>query len=174
MHCKTIRMTYTPNGDVELTLTVDGYYNKRKAKELYGQLQDKEITAILKEFKSSRSIEQNDMLWGIITQISDKVNGSHREEDLINIYSTLLQRANIKREYIRTLPQAENILKESFRAVIEVPNSRKIENGKETVGYWVYYGSSKFDTKEMTELIDTSLDLATEVGIEYRQDNKVL
>lgn len=174
MHCKTIRMTYTPNGDVELTLTVDGYYNKRKAKELYGQLQDKEITAILKEFKSSRSIEQNDMLWGIITQISDKVNGSHREEDLINIYSMLLQRANIKREYIRTLPQAENILKESFRAVIEVPNSRKIENGKETAGYWVYYGSSKFDTKEMTELIDTALDLATEVGIEYRQDDKVL
>lgn len=164
-------MTYTPNGDVELTLTIDGYYNKRKAKELYNQLQDKEITAILKEFKSSRSIEQNDMLWGIITQISDKVNSSHREEDLLNIYSTLLQRANIKREYIRTLPQAENILKESFRAVIEVPNSRKIENGKETVGYWVYYGSSKFDTKEMTELIDTALDLATEVGIEYRQDD---
>jgi len=171
MHSKKIRMTYTPNGDVELTLTIDGYYNKRKAKELYNQLQDKEITAILKEFKSSRSIEQNDMLWGIITQISDKVNSSHREEDLLNIYSTLLQRANIKREYIRTLPQAENILKESFRAVIEVPNSRKIENGKETVGYWVYYGSSKFDTKEMTELIDTALDLATEVGIEYRQDD---
>lgn len=167
-------MTYTPNGDVELTLTIDGYYNTRKAKELYNQLQDKEITAILKEFKSSRSIEQNDMLWGVITQISDKVNGSHREEDLLNIYSTLLQRANIKREYIRTLPQAENILKESFRAVIEVPNSRKIENGKETVGYWVYYGSSKFDTKEMTELIDIALDLATEVGIEYRQDDKVL
>ena len=171
MHCKTIRMTYTPNGDIELTLTVDGYYNKRKAKELYNQLQDKEVTAILKEFKSSRSIEQNDMLWGIITQISDKVNHSHREEDLMNIYSTLLQRANIKREYIRTLPQAENILKDSFRAVLEVPNSRKIENGKETVGYWVYYGSSKFDTKEMTELIDIALDLATEVGIEYRQDD---
>lgn len=171
MHCKNIRMTYTPNGDVELTLTVDGYYNTRKAKELYNQLQGKEITAILKEFKSSRSLEQNDMLWGIITQISDKINGSHREEDLLNIYSTLLQRANIKREYIRTLPQAENILKESFRAVIEVPNSRKIENGKETVGYWVYYGSSKFDTKEMTELIDIALDLATEVGIEYRKDN---
>jgi chitinase len=84
----------------------------------------------------------------------------------MNIYGNLLQRANIKREYIRTLEQAVNILKDSFRAVIEVPNSRKIENGKETVGYWVYYGSSKFDTKEMTELIDIALDTATEVGID--------
>jgi hypothetical protein len=107
------------------------------------------------------------MLWGIITNISDQVNNSHREEDLLNIYSTLLQRANIKREYIRTLPQAKHILDDSFRAVLEVPNSRRIENGKETVGYWVYYGSSKFNTKEMTELIEIALDLASELGVDY-------
>lgn len=166
MHCKKIEMMTKPNGEVMLTLTIDGYYNMRKAKELYNELKDKEIHATLKAFKSSRSIEQNDMLWSIITQISDKVNGSHREEDLMNIYGILLQKANIKREYIRTLLQAKDILGQSFRAVIEVPNSRKIENGKETVGFWVYYGSSTFNTKEMTELIDIALDTATEVGID--------
>jgi hypothetical protein len=50
--------------------------------------------------------------------------------------------------------------------VLEVPNSRRIENGKETAGYWVYYGSSKFNTKEMTELIEIALDLASELGVE--------
>jgi len=159
-------MMTKPNGDVVIELTVDGYYNKRKATQLYNDLKDKEIHATLKVFKSSRSIEQNDMLWSIITQISDKVNGSHREEDLMSIYGMLLQKANIKREYIRTLIQAKDILEQSFRAVLEVPNSRKIENGKETVGFWVYYGSSTFDTKEMTELIDIALDTATEVGID--------
>jgi len=159
-------MMTRPNGDVVLELTVDGYYNMRKATQLYNDLKDKEIHATLKEFKSSRSIDQNDMLWAIITQISDKVNGSHQEQDLMNIYGTLLQRANIKREYIRTLVQAKGILEQSFRAVIEVVNSRKIENGKETVGFWVYYGSSTFDTKEMTQLIDVALDTATEVGID--------
>jgi hypothetical protein len=166
MHCKKIDMMTRPNGDVVLELTVDGYYNMRKATQLYNDLKDKEIHATLKEFKSSRSIDQNDMLWAIITQISDKVNGSHQEQDLMNIYGTLLQRANIKREYIRTLVQAKGILEQSFRAVIEVVNSRKIENGKETVGFWVYYGSSTFDTKEMTQLIDVALDTATEVGID--------
>ena len=155
-----------PNGDVVLELTVDGYYNMRKATQLYNDLKDKEIHATLKEFKSSRSIDQNDMLWAIITQVSDKVNGSHQEQDLMNVYGTLLQRANIKREYIRTLVQARDILEQSFRAVLEVPNSRKIENGKETVGFWVYYGSSTFDTREMTQLIEVALDIATEVGID--------
>jgi hypothetical protein len=159
-------MMTRPNGDVVLELTVDGYYNMRKATQLYNDLKDKEIHATLKEFKSSRSIDQNDMLWAIITQVSDKVNGSHQEQDLMNIYGTLLQRANIKREYIRTLVQARDILEQSFRAVLEVPNSRKIENGKETVGFWVYYGSSTFDTREMTQLIEVALDIATEVGID--------
>jgi hypothetical protein len=166
MHCKKIDMMTRPNGDVVLELTVDGYYNMRKATQLYNDLKDKEIHATLKEFKSSRSIDQNDMLWAIITQVSDKVNGSHQEQDLMNVYGTLLQRANIKREYIRTLVQARDILEQSFRAVLEVPNSRKIENGKETVGFWVYYGSSTFDTREMTQLIDVALDIATEVGID--------
>jgi len=166
MHCKKIEMMTKPNGDIVVSLTVDGYYNKRKAQQTYNQLKDKEVTAVLKEFKSQRSIDQNDMLWGIITNISNHVNHSHREEDLLNIYSTLLQRANIKREYIRTLPQAKHILDNSFRAVLEVPNSRRIENGKETAGYWVYYGSSKFNTKEMTELIEIALDLASELGVE--------
>ena len=166
MHCKKIDMMTRPNGDVVLELTVDGYYNMRKATQLYNDLKDKEIHATLKEFKSSRSIEQNDMLWAIITQVSDKVNGSHQEQDLMNVYGTILQRANIKREYIRTLVQARDILEQSFRAVLEVPNSRKIENGKETVGFWVYYGSSTFDTREMTQLIEVALDIATEVGID--------
>jgi len=166
MHCKNLQMTYTMTGDIKITVTVDGYYNKRKALKIYDELREKEMMVDIKEFKSARTLEQNEMLWGIIRSISDKVNHSHRQEDMMNIYSTLLQRANIKREYIRTYKKAKNILEESFRAVMEVPNSIKIENGKETVGFWVYYGSSKFNTKEMTELIDIALDLATELGVE--------
>ena len=40
-------------------------------------------------------------------------------------------------------------------------------NGKETVGYWIYYGSSKFNTKEMTEMINIAEDMATQLGIDY-------
>jgi hypothetical protein len=161
-----MRVNYNLNGELEFTFTIDGYYNKRKALTLYNELKDKETTLKLTEYKDKRSHDQNEMLWAIITQISDKVNGSHQEQDLLNTYGVILQRANVKREYVRTLPQAEDILKQSFRAVIEVPNSRKVENGKETVGYWVYYGSSSFNTKEMSQLIEVALDIATEVGID--------
>lgn len=166
MHCSKIRMNTTYNGNIELVLEIDGYYNKRKAQKLFQDLQDKEVEATIKEFKTNRSIEQNEMLWAIVRSISDKINHSHREEDMMNIYKTLLERANIKREYIRTYRAAKNILDDNFRAVLEVPNSLKIENGKETVGFWVYYGSSKFNTKEMSELIEIAMDLATEQGVE--------
>lgn len=166
MHCTKMRLNKTYNGSVEIVLEIDGYYNKRKAEKLFQDLQDKEIHATLKEFKTNRSLEQNEMLWAVIKAISDKVNHSHREEDMMNIYRTLLERANIKREYIRTYKAAKNILEDNFRAVLEVPNSLKVENGKETVGFWVYYGSSKFNTKEMSELIEMALDMATEQGVD--------
>jgi diaminopimelate decarboxylase len=39
------------------------------------------------------------------------------------------------------------------------------DKGVELVAFKCYIGSSQFDTKEMTELIDTALDYAHEVGV---------
>lgn len=169
MHCKNMTMNFTPSGDVQLTLIIDGYNNKRIAQKLYYELKDKEITATLKEFKTTRSIEQNEKLWAMIRDISEHVNHSHREEDMMNIYKNLLEQANIKKEYVRILLEAKHILDENFRAVIEVPNSRKNINGKETAAYWIYYGSSKFNTKEMSELIHNAEDMSNNLGLVYAE-----
>ena len=40
------------------------------------------------------------------------------------------------------------------------------EKGVELVAFKCYIGSSRYDTKEMTELIDTALDYANEIGID--------
>ncbi len=154
-------------GDIEVTFIVTGYNNKRIAQRLVAELKGKQIQFNAKELKSKRSIEQNDMFWALVGKISDKINGSHRELEMMNIYGYLLKEANIKRDYVRILEKAKHILEDNFRAVIEVPNSKRHEpNGSETVGYWVYHGSSSFNVKEMTELIDIALDTCTDLGID--------
>ena len=74
-----------------------------------------------------------------------------------------LERAGAKFEYIAVLPEAERLLKESFRAV-KLMNQFE-HNNRLFNQYKVYYGSSKMNIKEMTLLLETVLDMASEVGI---------
>ena len=61
------------------------------------------------------------------------------------------------------LPEVENDLKQLYRVVKKM--DERISNGKTTYIYKCYYGSSKYDTQEMTSLIETTLDSLAELGI---------
>jgi hypothetical protein len=121
----------------------------------------------IKQYKSSRSKQQNDLMWKVISLISDEQNGSHREEDLMNVYANLLYRANVKYVIVAAVREAKPILESQFRYVVELPNSMTTEKGKTLVAFKCYIGSSHFDTKEMSLMIDTVIDYATEVGIRH-------
>lgn len=127
-----------------------------------------EVTA--KAYKESRSIKQNKFLWALITLISDAINHEHTEESMMKIYSELLVKANVKRDLIAVLPQAVEVLQRQFRAVI--PTYQTITSENEKTGkkaqlntYWVYEGSSRYNTKEMTELLEVTLKYADECGV---------
>jgi hypothetical protein len=122
-----------------------------------------EIT--IKEHKENRSVRQNSMLWAIIEKISLEINGSKRDEDIWKVYVDLLHRANIKYEILAGEEKVLPILQEHFRYVEKLNNSMVTERGKTLYAFKCYIGSSKFDTKEMMEMIQASLDYATLIGI---------
>lgn len=115
-------------------------------------------TVEIKPYKSSRSLEQNSMLWGLIQQISDETGN-----DPMDVYISALENANAKYEWLATYVD-ENELNKVFRAV-KPYGTVKTEQGKELIRYKVWIGSSKFDTTEMTKLINYVLDVATDLGI---------
>lgn len=128
------------------------------------------IDVSAKGHKESRSLRQNKMLWAIIGKISEHLNYEKSEESTWKIYAELLVKAQVKRELVAVLPEAIDMLKTQFRAVI--PTGQTIEAWNEKLQRntilhtcWVYYGSSKFNTKEMTELIDIALMYASQLGI---------
>ena len=136
-----------------------------KIKDLIPQLlqmdMDKYYLCELKEPKSKRSIQQNKMLWSLIHLIAKETY----QEDY-EVYCALLERADALSDYIITAHDMEDYLRKSFRGVRFI---RKQEvNGKECNIYKVYIGSSKMNTKEMTELIDTALQISAELGIDTR------
>ena len=119
---------------------------------------DKLYVVEIKEPKSKRSIEQNKMLWQLIHAIAKQTH-----QDDMEVYCALLERADALSDYIITAYDMEDELRKCFRGVRFV---RKQEvNGKECNIYKVYIGSSKMNTKEMTELLDITLQLCGELGI---------
>jgi len=124
---------------------------------------DKKYNVEFKEYRTSRSVEQNRMMWAIIQQIA-LVSGN----DPTDIYILGLEHSNAKYDFIAALPETEASLKRGFRAVKPL-GTLMTPKGVELVTYKVYEGSSKFDTKEMGLLIDFFINKAAELGI-YIED----
>ena len=136
-----------------------------KIKDIIPELQKMDMEKFylveVKEPKSKRSIEQNKMLWQLIHSIAKETN-----QDDMDVYCACLERADALSDYIITAYDMEDDLRKCFRGVRFI---RKQEvNGKECNIYKVYIGSSKMNTKEMTELIEITMQIASEFGIDTR------
>ena len=133
-----------------------------KIKEIIPELlkldMEKLFIVEVKEPKSKRSLEQNRMLWQLIHSIAKQ-----QHQDDMEVYCALLERADAKSEYIITAYDMEDDLRKCFRGVRFI--RKQDVNGKECNIYKVYIGSSKMDTKEMTELLDITLQVCAELGI---------
>lgn len=111
-----------------------------------------------KKYYSNRSLEQNRLMWSIIRRIAKET-----DNDEWSIYIKGLEKSDCLSEYLMILPETLSTLEKSFRAVKVCDN--RIYNGKEMLVVKVFIGSSKFDTEEMTNLIEYFIRLASEFGV---------
>ena len=137
-------------------------------KEIVTKLMKLEMQQIyfceINEMKSKRSIQQNKMLWELIHKIAKKQN-----QDDIEVYCALLERADAKSDYILAKPETENELKKNFRGVKFI-RQQEVRNTTFNI-YKVYLGSSKMTTKEMNELLYITIQLCSELKIPTVIDN---
>lgn len=149
------RRQISEEGYPELVFTVKGAVSQTGIQELQ---KDTAYRFQLNEIKSKRSLEQNAMLWKLIDEIAC-VTGNDEED----IYLLALEKAGAKYEYIACLPEAEESLKKAFR-VVKLMN-QFVHNGRTFNQYKAFIGSSKMNTKEMSNLLDTVIQIAGENGI---------
>lgn len=109
--------------------------------------ENEEYVTEFKPYKKNRSLEQNAMMWSIIHQIA-----SDTGNDPMDIYIAGLKKVKAKYDFVLAVPEAEKELKNAFRAVKALEN--RDYNGKKMTVFMCFYGSSTFDTSEMTKLVD--------------------
>lgn len=117
----------------------------------------------IKEPKSKRSLEQNKLLWKLIHHIAKETYQS--DED---VYCAVLERADALSDYVITATDMAEDLRKSFRGVKFVRMQEV--NGKDCYIFKVYLGSSKMNTSEMNELIEITMQVCSELGIDTREE----
>ena len=122
---------------------------------------DKLYRVEIEEIKDRRTLRQNRYMWAVLKEIALAVNGDYKSEE---IYCMAIELANIRSYDFTCTEDAMKSLKSKFRVV--KPFNRYEEKGVTYVNCRVYRGSSDMDTKEMTVLIDTILDISAKAGLD--------
>jgi len=162
---KYLRKLTNEDGKQEIVLELDSFRDKEVAKEL---VKNEKYVISFEKYRSKRSLEQNALMWEMIKQIAIHRGGDRGVADDWDIYVEALERAGVKSVMLMGTPEIEEGLKNAFR-VVKVYNTFEDENGRVMNTYKCYYGSSKMDTKQMSNLLETVLDMASEEGI-YPKD----
>lgn len=110
----------------------------------YLSTQDNEKVFEVKEYKEKKSLSQNSYAWALITQLGNVLHKSKEE-----VYLDMLK--NYGQSTIVSI--VKEVDPDKYFKYYDLLGTGNI-NGKEFNHYKIYKGSSEFDSKEMSILID--------------------
>lgn len=142
-------------GDLIVTLSLPRHHADSLKK-----LMDADIEADIKKYREKRSMSQNAYAWVLITKIAQSINPPLNKEE---VYQIMLQRygqggmVSIRTDLLDSMLRAFDYWE--IKGVGEV-------KGKEFTHLKVWVGSSKYDTKEMSQFIDGIISECKELDID--------
>ncbi len=143
------------DGRGRIVLETDGHVIDR--------IDEDRVLVELKKWRNNRSIEQNRMMWALL-----ELMGQAQGLNSWDCYIDMLEDHGARYEYLMVLPEAVEMVKEQFRATRQVETREY--NGKDMAVLKCYYGSSKWNTAEMTEFIEKIMNRLSEMGVNYERD----
>ncbi len=162
-----IRLQYNESGKAEIVLTTDtNRLDITGLKEVVAK--DKKLACEIKQYRDKRSLDANALLWVICQKIAEVIRSTKEE-----VYKKAIREAG----QFETLAVKE----EAAEQFIKVWNSRglgwyaeemdsKLEGCKKIIAY---YGSSCYDTRSMSILIDYIVDEAKRLNIELMPEAEI-
>ena len=126
--------------------------------EVQALAQCEKLSIEIKKYRKKRSLDANGMLWACIGEIASVLR-----TDKWDIYLQMLKRYG-KYTYICVKPAVVEAVKAQWRECEEIGNIDI--NGKEAVQMLCYFGSSTYDTKEFSVLLDGVISEMREIGLQ--------
>lgn len=131
------------------------------------------LSVTMKKFCEKRSLNANSYFHVLVKKIAKKLNISDTrcKNIMIGRYGQIDFLPDGEMVVIKTNIQPSDMLEQE--TLHTVPCGVDIQNGKEILFYRVYRGSHTYDTKEMSCLIDGTVQEAKDLGIETLSPQKI-
>ena len=152
-----ITASTTFEDEVMLTMRVVGE-SRRTVKTALEKLSGKHLSVEIKLWRAKRSSDANAYFWVLCAKIADVLQKSKDEVylDMLGDYGVFT--------HIIVKPNVVERIKAEWRTVKEL--GEVTINGATGIQLQCYFGSSTYDSKEMSVLIDGTVQEAKELGIE--------
>lgn len=157
-------LNYNIEGKPQVTFELERYLDINK---IYEIKEDDLLNINISKAKKSRTLDQNNLLWAIISDIDKKINGIPSEISRWDLYIQGIEEAGVEFEDVLIPKKSLKIFKQAFRAY------KILDEKEDKILLRCFLGSSKFDTKQMSNLIDYFLKKASELGVttvDYKQE----
>lgn len=148
--------------------TIVSFLTSRKPKEIESEcirLRDKDLDIEIKVHREKRSLNANGYFHVLVGKIADEIGRSktYVKNDLITSYG---QQLIIDNEPVSIKTQIPPDLMWETETLHCLFVGTKTENDKTLYFYNVFRGSHTYDTKEMSVLIDGTVQIAKDMGID--------
>ena len=152
-----------------ISLNIDGQpilyldiFDKRSLLAEYEPLMKEELLDIdIKKYRTKRSLNANNYMWSLINEMANVLRVSKEE-----VYLLMLKRYG-QSEIISAY---SHINISGYFKYYDIAGTTVL-NGKDFTHYKIYKGSSEYDTREMSVLIDGVVSECKELGIETMTPN---
>lgn len=118
------------------------------------------------QYREKRSLDSNAYAWVLMQKIAETIHS-----DKWSVYLQMLQKYSRAFSHVIVKPEAVERMKDLYRTCIDL--GEITVNGQTGHQLQVYYGSSDFDTKEMSVFIDGIISECKELGIETLSLNEL-
>lgn len=141
------------------------------------RLKDKKLSIELKQYREKRSLDANAYYWVLVGRLADMMEQSNSwiHNDMLRKYGQI-EVIDGKGVYL-VLPDTETAQRATDESqTYHLKPTSQVKKGKDGIMYRTYMmlrGSSDYDTKEMTELINGIVTACKEVGIETLPPSEV-
>lgn len=164
MKARIVDFALTFSGKQRLTLELDEDFRHQ-----YDELHEDEVNVEVKKYRKKRSLDANAYCWVLIDKIAQKV-----KLDKAQVYKRAIRRIGGVSTVVCVLDSAVNMLTQSWESKgigwqTDILDS-KIPNCTNVV---LYYGSSVYDTEQMSDLIDSLVQEARALNIETLTPDKI-
>jgi len=164
MRGRLIDLSFAMNGKQRLTVELDGDFRKQ-----FDRFKDIDVRIEIKKYRKKRSKDANAYAWVLIDRIAATLSLSKEE-----VYRNAIKSIGGVSEVVCVLDSAVDRLREGWEKQglgwqTEVMDS-KLPGCKNVI---LYFGSSTYDTKQMSLLIDHLAQDAQGLGIETETPEQI-